>query len=221
MTKDTYEDGHRDGISPHSGGKIVGFMAYSGYNRVVNTADKLITDYRFELVEDHHSFGSGRYGGRIILPADISASFPYLNTVLDDTIYDHENSILIGFYNHRRYAFRPHEIQLGMVENQSEASSIADEVVGLVNRLWSERESTTPSFQERKLPTIYDIYKLLPGTNCKECGYTTCLACAADIRNGAIVLEICPLLSKPEYAENREQIRILLSSDQINKKNWG
>jgi len=192
--------------------KIVGFIVASSYNGSVSSSNNLITDYRFELVEDHHTPGSGRYGVRIILPSDISASFPYLNTVLDDTIYDHQNSILIGVNNHRRYAFRPYEIQAGMVTDASEASSVVDEVVKLVNQVWKEHERIMPSFKERKLPTVYDIYKLLPGTNCKECGYSTCLACAAEIRNGVISSDRCPLLSKPEYAKNREQIRTLLSS---------
>jgi ArsR family metal-binding transcriptional regulator len=183
----------------------------------VSSLNKLITDYRFELVEDHHSPGSGRYGVRVILPADISPSFAYLNTVLDDTLYDHENNILIGTNNRRRYAFRPHEIHVGMVKDSSEAPKIVDEIIELVNRVWKEREHITPSLRERKLPTVYDVYRLLPGTNCKECGYPTCLACAADIRNGVISLEGCPLLSKPEYKQNRERIRNLFSSCSTNQ----
>jgi len=138
----------------------------------MSSSDKLIIDYRFELIEDHHHPGSGRYGMRVILPADISASFPYLNSLLDDTVYNRENSILIGANNHRRYAFRPHEIQAGMINDPSEASSIACEVVELVNRVCIEHERITPSFRECKLPAIYDIYKLLTGTNCRECGYS-------------------------------------------------
>jgi ArsR family metal-binding transcriptional regulator len=180
----------------------------------MSSPNKLITDYRFELIEDHHSPGSGRYGVRVILPADISISFPYLNAVLNDTLYDHENSILIGTGNRRRYAFRPHEIQAGMVKDPSEAPKIANEVIELVNQVWNRRERIAPSLRERELPTIYEIYKLLPGTNCKECGYPTCLACAADMRNGVISLEGCPLLSNPEYKQNREQILTLFSSCQ-------
>jgi ArsR family metal-binding transcriptional regulator len=177
----------------------------------MSNADKLISDYSFELVEDHHHAGSGRFGARVILPADISEVFPYLNARLEDTIYDHANAILIGMYNRRRYAFRPHEIQVGMVAEPSDAPSIVEEAVAMVNHVWSERENITPSFQERKLPTIYEIFKQLPGTNCKECGYATCLACAADIRNGVVPPDRCPLLSKPEYAQNREQILILFT----------
>ena len=69
-------------------------MIARSYNSEVSSPNKLITDYTFELVEDFHSFGSGRYGVKVILPADISPSFTYLNAVLDDTLYDHENSIL-------------------------------------------------------------------------------------------------------------------------------
>ena len=181
----------------------------------MSTSDRLITDYRFELIEDHHSFGSGRYGGRIILPVDISVSFPYLNTVLDDTIYDCDNCILIGVNNHRRLAFRPYEIQVGMVNSASEASPVVDEVVELVNRVWSERKSITPSFRERELPAVFEIYQLLPRTNCRQCGYTTCLAFAGDLRNGVVSLESCPLLLQPEYAQNRQQIQKLFDSGSI------
>lgn len=102
----------------------------------MSTSNTLITDYRFEFIEDHHSPGSGRYGVRVVLPDDISASFAYLNTIMDDTFYDHENSILIGTYNRRRYAFRPYEIHVGMVADTSETSLIVNKAVELVNRVW-------------------------------------------------------------------------------------
>jgi ArsR family metal-binding transcriptional regulator len=188
------------------------FCSVSGYNMGVSSPDKLITDFQYELVEDHHSFGSGRYGLKVTLPVDISPSFPYLNAVMKDTIYDHENGILIGFNNGKRYAFRPHEIHLGMVADPSDISGIIEEVVELVNRVWSEREKLEPSFKERERPPVFEIYQLLPRTNCKECGYPTCLAFAADIRNGMVQIDQCTKLSDPEYADKKAQITALLSS---------
>jgi ArsR family metal-binding transcriptional regulator len=175
-------------------------------------SDRLIIDYRFELIEDHHSVGSGHYGVRVILLADISACFPYLNAALDEPVYDHENHILIGAKKRRRYAFRPHEIQAGMVTNSSQASPIVEEVVNLVNKVWERRSQITPITKERRLPAVFSVYQLLPKTNCRECGYPTCLVCAADIRNGVAPLERRPLLSKPEYAINRERLKALFSS---------
>jgi len=40
-----------------------------------------------------------------------------------------------------------------------------------------------------------DIYKLLPKTNCRECGFVTCLAYAMQLAKKAVSIEKCPYLS--------------------------
>ncbi len=40
-----------------------------------------------------------------------------------------------------------------------------------------------------------DIYKLLPKTNCRECGFATCLAFAMQLAKKSISIEKCPYLS--------------------------
>lgn len=39
-----------------------------------------------------------------------------------------------------------------------------------------------------------DIYKLLPKTNCKDCGFPTCLAFAMKLATGKVDVELCPCL---------------------------
>jgi len=41
-----------------------------------------------------------------------------------------------------------------------------------------------------------DIYKLLPKTNCRECGLATCLAFAMQLAKKAVSIEKCPTISK-------------------------
>jgi len=41
-----------------------------------------------------------------------------------------------------------------------------------------------------------DIYKLLPKTNCKECGFVTCLAFAMQLAKKAVSIDKCPYLSR-------------------------
>ena len=170
----------------------------------------LIADYRIDLIEDHHSPGSGRYGLHVSFPDDISACFPYLNAVLDDPRYDHENGILIGARGSSRFAFRRHEIHLGMVQDPTDARSIAGSVVDMVNRVWRDRDRITPSLAERKLAPVYDFYKSLPKTNCRRCGYSTCLAFASDLRAGTADIEKCLPLFHEEHAKKREQVLALL-----------
>ncbi|MFA5410638.1 MAG: acetyl-CoA decarbonylase/synthase complex subunit gamma [Candidatus Omnitrophota bacterium] len=47
-----------------------------------------------------------------------------------------------------------------------------------------------------------DIYKLLPKTNCKECGFATCLAFAMALAKKAVSIDKCPYLS----AEAKKQL---------------
>lgn len=41
-----------------------------------------------------------------------------------------------------------------------------------------------------------DIYKLLPKTNCRECGFVTCLAFAMQLAKKTVSIEKCPYLSQ-------------------------
>jgi len=172
---------------------------------------KLITRYEIKLAEDHHSPTSGRYGVYVVLNDDISPAMPYLNAQLTEKLFDRENSILIGMYNGQRYAFRPREIQVGLVDEAGKATTLARAAVELVNRVWSERENITPDYSERDLPPVFEVFRLLPGTNCKECGCPTCLACAAALRNGTVSIECCPILDQPEYLDSRQKLQALLN----------
>jgi acetyl-CoA decarbonylase/synthase complex subunit gamma len=55
-----------------------------------------------------------------------------------------------------------------------------------------------------------EIYKLLPGTNCKECGETNCMAFAAKLVNREATLKECTPLLDPKYTENYNKLWALL-----------
>lgn len=50
--------------------------------------------------------------------------------------------------------------------------------------------------------TGIQIFKLLPKTNCKECGVPTCLAFAMNLASGKAELDSCPYVSD----EAKEQL---------------
>ena len=171
----------------------------------------LITEYEFELSEPGCAPGSGRYGVWVILHRDITPVFPYLNAVLKDTLFDKENAVLIGSEGRHRYAFRALDIRVAGVEETIDAPRVAKEAVELVNRTWRDRASITPSYKERKLPTVIDIFSNLPKTNCRKCGYATCLAFAAEVRAGSCTADSCPPLSEPKHAAKKEAIKKLFA----------
>jgi len=54
------------------------------------------------------------------------------------------------------------------------------------------------------------LNRLLPGTNCKECGKPTCLAFAFDLAKKRMTVGDCPLLGRPESAADRAALLKLL-----------
>ena len=61
--------------------------------------------------------------------------------------------------------------------------------------------------------TGLQIYKLLPKTNCKDCGFPTCLAFSMKLAQQAIELSACPHVSEEakqalEKAEHEKEKQI-------------
>ncbi len=55
-----------------------------------------------------------------------------------------------------------------------------------------------------------DVYKLLPKTNCKECGQENCMAFATKIVNREVNIDSCPPLLKKENEKAYAQLKELL-----------
>src|SRR3989304_1401196 len=55
-----------------------------------------------------------------------------------------------------------------------------------------------------------DVYKLLPKTNCKECGEENCMAFATKIVNREVQVDQCPPLLKKENEKAYNQLKEML-----------
>jgi ArsR family metal-binding transcriptional regulator len=174
--------------------------------------EELIRDYDVELIEPPCVPGAPRWAAKAHLRRDIGDVLPYLNARLQACQYHHEARALIWRNGERRYAFRPFEITAAPVEDNEEAKKIISEVVGMVNNVWREKDSITPDFTEKEPPKVLDIYRLLPKTNCKQCGYATCMAFAAALRQGEVQLEFCSPLLGPSQAKSRGQLMELVQN---------
>ena len=56
-------------------------------------------------------------------------------------------------------------------------------------------------------PSPLEIYALLDKSNCKECGYDTCMAFATDILERKVKVQDCTHIWKdPKQAKNRDKL---------------
>jgi ArsR family metal-binding transcriptional regulator len=167
---------------------------------------ELITHYETEIIEPGCSPGSGRYGLRIVVVEDISEVMPYINSAADNAWYDHENRTLILKEPGQAYALRPHEIRMARLAEPSRATEISREVVAKINALWADRHRIHPRFDTRKQPSVIDVLRLLPRTNCRECGHATCLAFAAALRSSEADVDDCLPIRDGKHDPQRQKL---------------
>jgi ArsR family metal-binding transcriptional regulator len=176
------------------------------------SSQPLISDYRLELFSPPCLPGAATWSARASLYADIEAVLPYLNAQLEGAEYEPDAKVLVWKDRGHKYAFRSREIKAGPAQDREEAQKLVDRAVALANKAWSEREHSEPLYEKRTAANLMQIYRLLPRTNCGECGCGTCMAFAAGLREGDTELACCPVLEQPAFEENRGKLMEMLGS---------
>ena len=92
-----------------------------------------------------------------------------------------------------------------------EADKILEWLKREINEAWENRERIEPSYEGAPRPKLIDILKLLPKTNCKECGEPTCMVFAAHMTEVVKGSEECP----PLGAENKRQLESYMGQFQF------
>jgi ArsR family metal-binding transcriptional regulator len=172
--------------------------------------ETLIRDYEVTMATPECRPGSDRLRACVRFEEDITEVLPYLNAQLGGSDYHHKDAVLLWARDERHYAFRPHEIAIAPVlDNEvEEAIKLAGAIVEDVNAIWRRRAEIEPRFEGKEPPpTVLDVYRLLPRTNCKECGFPTCMAFAAALRADATKAPICPHLRETDYRETLAHVR--------------
>jgi ArsR family metal-binding transcriptional regulator len=144
---------------------------------------------------------------------DISPSFPYVNAELGAWDYDQTNQVLmLKLSNGKWITLHPHKIAIRGARDMEEAQALFAWIQEQINDIYERRETITPRYVSQAGLKIMEILKLMPKTNCKACGYATCMAYAAALREGEVRLEDCPPLREEKYREKREKLQAYLES---------
>jgi ArsR family metal-binding transcriptional regulator len=129
------------------------------------------------------------------LNTDVSDLFPFINATAENASY-HEKPHCIQFaLNGRRIALYPDEVHIAMFENRHQALEFFETFSEFLNTIEAKKDSIEPNYRKYKPVPVFDIFKLLPRTNCKKCGYLTCMAFAAALSKKEADLDQCPDLN--------------------------
>ena len=133
------------------------------------------------------------------LDENISDVLPYLNTVLKGHQYIKNPPSLTLKFNGKLITLYSQEIGINIVRDEDEADKILKWLKREINDTWKKRREIKPSFDVAQKPGLLNILKLLPKTNCQECGQPTCMVFAVLITEGKKSPENCPQL----YMQNK------------------
>lgn len=170
----------------------------------------LISGYELELCPPACVPGAPTWSARASLATEIDPVLPYLNARLEGADYDHGARILIWKDDGHKFAFRSREIKAAPALDREEARELIDRAVALANQAWCERERIEPRYDRRTLPNLMQLYRLLPRSNCGECGFATCMAFAAALREATAELACCPVLEQPAQTDNLRALLALM-----------
>ncbi len=134
------------------------------------------------------------------LDVDIREVLPYLNTVLGGSDYaDDPPSVMFQIHG-RLIAVYPRQIAINALNDEAEADKVLEWLKTQINETWGKRSEITPTHRVLPKPQPIEVLKLLPKTNCGECGQATCMVFAFLIAQGAKGPENCASLDENHRA---------------------
>jgi ArsR family metal-binding transcriptional regulator len=125
------------------------------------------------------------------LDEDISEALPYLNAVLGGFTYTKDPPSVTFKSQGKLITVHAKKIAINALKDEDEATKIIEWLKREINSAWEKREKIEPLYEAAPQPKVIEILKLLPKTNCKECGQPTCMVFAAQVAEGAKGPEDC------------------------------
>ncbi len=124
------------------------------------------------------------------LDADVTHLFPYINAVTK-TVYL-EKPIFIQFYlDGIKCALYSDKVSAVPFSDKDQAIDFIKKLIDFLNDIDSRKDTIEPDYNTYKRIPVLEIYKLLPQSNCKKCGYQTCMAFANALSLKEAALKAC------------------------------
>lgn len=139
------------------------------------------------------------WGAYFKLEGDAQKLFPHINSDYPEAKYFAKPECIRFFLDDVQFTLYPSEVIAAPFADSHKAHEFADKLVNYLNLVFERRKDIKPDFRKINQVSILDVYRLLPGTNCRDCGFQTCMAFAGALSKGETDPARCPGFSKPIY----------------------
>ncbi|MCU0573996.1 MAG: Fe-S cluster protein [Syntrophobacteraceae bacterium] len=171
----------------------------------------LLTGYRKEVVRPECRPEAESVHCIAHLDEDITEVIPYLNAVLGGFQYLKDPPSVSFKVHGKLIGVHPRMICVNALRSEEEGIKIIEWLKQEINDTWERRGQIEPRYESAPKPRVLEILKLLPKTNCKECGQPTCMVFATQAAEGGKGVEDCP----PLVGDNRAKLETYLRQFQF------
>jgi ArsR family metal-binding transcriptional regulator len=134
------------------------------------------------------------------LEQDVGEVLPFLNAELGGFEYVDDPPSVTFRSQGKIITVHPKMIAVNALKDEAEADKILEWLKREINQAWENRDSIEPSYDSAPRPQVFEILKMLPNTNCKNCGQPTCMVFAAQAAEGGRWAKDCPELDQERAA---------------------
>jgi DNA-binding CsgD family transcriptional regulator/ArsR family metal-binding transcriptional regulator len=131
------------------------------------------------------------------LDTEVSVLFPYINGVIPAAVLLEKPLFIRFMLDGFLCGLYPDHGVAALFEDRDQALEFLERLLAFLNDLNRRRESLEPNYKTWNPVPILDIFRILPRTNCRQCGYPSCLAFAAALSKQQTAPDCCPGLQRP------------------------
>ena len=172
----------------------------------------LLKNYSFETMLPECNTFAETINAIASLSEDIGEVLPYLASVIKLCSYDDNTKILTFKRDGNGIAMYPRQIAVTKLADREEAVQVLEQLKDLINSTYDKRGNIQSCYKKGGELKYLDVFKLLPGTNCGECGQQTCLAFATKVVQQEASIAQCSPLFGEQFEEKRKKLLDMLQS---------
>ncbi len=137
------------------------------------------------------------YSAKFSLQKSIASLFPYINAVVEGARYSSTPAFIRFTYEEHLCLLYGHEGAFTPVADYGDATEFLKLLLEFLEKIKKQSCEILPDHRTYSPTSPIEILRLLPKSNCRECGYTTCLAFAAAVSRQYSSTARCPYFAKP------------------------
>lgn len=129
---------------------------------------------------------------------EFSHLFPFIQAIEKEAIH-FKNPEYLRFKKDKIHCslYPPNLVSAGFFYGREEALIFARRMINYFNEIEKRKSKIKPEFKSYRQLHVPDILRLLPLSNCKKCGFRTCMAFAGAVSRRKISVDQCPDLPEP------------------------